>query len=185
MTRNTIAIRAGLLAVTMAVLSYSGAARGFAQTVPVRQKLSAIETQIVGTWQLVSIYEEDDGGEDIYRFGVVPMGRFMADRQGNFSFQIMNRGGRPYAANSRVPTVETPGVGIIGAMTYFGTYAVDEKIHKLKLQIATCLFRSCDQTERTAELKFSGNTMELTSATEPSPTGATYTHMVWKKECCK
>jgi len=54
--------------------------------------------QIVGTWRLESIYEEDTRGEEIDQFGVAPVGLLMADRHGNFSFQIMSTDGRRYAA---------------------------------------------------------------------------------------
>lgn len=75
--------------------------------------------------------------------------------------------------------------GIIEAMTYFGTYAVNERHHKLTLHVEYCLFRSCDNTNRTAELKIVGDTMELISTVDTSPTGASYSHTVWKRSCCK
>ena len=74
--------------------------------------------------------------------------------------------------------------GILEAMTYFGTYDVNERSHKLTLHVLHCLFRSCDNINRTAELKIYGDTMELISAAETSPTGAFYSRTVWKRECC-
>ena len=185
MTRNKIAIGAGLLAATIAALSYSGAAGSAEKTARAQHQVTSIKEQIAGTWQLVSIYEEDDGGEDIDQFGPAPKGRFMVDRRGNFSFQIMSQDGRAYSANTRAAVIKTRAGGIVEATTYFGTYLVDEATHKLTLQVAYCLFRSCDKTERTAELKISGNTLKLTSAFETSPTGAPTSLTVWKRECCK
>jgi Lipocalin-like domain len=184
MTRNTIAFGAGLLIATVAVLSYSGVARSAERAARDQVQLTSIKEQIAGTWQLVSIYEENYGGEDIYQFGTAPKGRFMVDRRGNFSFQIMNQDGRAYSANTRVAVIKTRAGGIVEATTYFGTYLVDEASHKLTLQVAYCLFRSCDKTERTAELKIHGNTMELMSVVGPSPTGAPSSHTIWKRECC-
>ena len=66
------------------------------------------------------------GGEDIDQFGVAPTGLFMADRNGNFSFQIMSIDGRRYAAKGLSPA-GMGGAGIAEAMTYFGTYAVNER----------------------------------------------------------
>src|SRR5262249_3850849 len=75
--------------------------------------------------------------------------------------------------------------GIIEAMTYFGTYAVNERNHKLTLHVQYCLFRSCDHADRTAELKILGDTMEFISTVDTSPTGASYSRTVWKRACCK
>ena len=48
----------------------------------------------------------------------------MADRNGNFSFQIMSIDGRRYAAKGLSPA-SIGADGISEAMTYFGTYAVN------------------------------------------------------------
>jgi Lipocalin-like domain len=185
MTRITIAFGVGLLAATIGALSYSGDALSDGQKVRAPHHVTSIKEQIAGTWRLVSIYEENAGGEDIDQFGADPTGRFMADRRGNFSFQIMSDDGRAYSANTRSTVVKVRSEGILEAMTYFGTYRVDEAKHKLTLQVTHCLFRSCDGTDRTAELKILGDTMTLTSAFESSATGAPYSHTEWKRECCE
>ena len=94
----------------------------------------------------------------------------------------MSINGRRYAAKG-LSSADAGPAGIAEAMTYFGTYAVNEKNYKLTLHLAYCLFRSCDNTDRTAELKIIGDTMELISAVD-TPTGASYSRTVWKRRCC-
>ena len=147
-----------------------------------KMKERSIREQFVGTWRLDSIYEESAEGEDIDQFGIAPDGSLMADQQGNFSFQIMSTDGRRYAARG-TPSMISP-TGILEAMTYFGTYEVNERSNKLTLHVVHCLFRSCDNNNRTADLKIRGDTMELISAVE-TLTGAFYSRTVWKRECCK
>ena len=180
--RTSSVIGAIFLTATLAALSPTGAAWGAEQTIHVQHHTFSIAAQIVGWW-LDSIYEEDSRGEDIDQFGVAPTGLFMADRNGNFSFQIMSIDGRRYAAKGLSPA----GMGaasIAEAVTYFGTYAVNERSHKLTLHVEYCLFRSCDNTDRTAELKILGETMEFISTVDTSPTGASYSRTVWKRRCC-
>jgi hypothetical protein len=86
------------LAAMLASLSRSDAAWGSERTTRIEEHALPIREQIVGTWRLESIYEEDTTGEEINQFGVAPTGLFMADRHGNFSFQIMSIDGRRYAA---------------------------------------------------------------------------------------
>jgi hypothetical protein len=182
--RTGAVIGAIFLTATLAALSRTGAAWGAEQATHVQDHTFSIAEQIVGTWWLDSIYEEDSRGEDIDQFGIAPTGLFMADRNGNFSFQVMSIDGRRYAAKGLSPA-GMGAAGIAEAMTYFGTYAVNERSHKLTLHVQYCLFRSCDNTDRTAELKILGDTMEFISTVDTSPTGASYSRSVWKRGCCK
>src|SRR5262245_28012097 len=181
-SRTSLAIGIIFLAATLAALSRSGAAWG--EQPYVQEHTRSIGEQIVGTWQLDSIYEEDAGGEEIDQFGVAPTGLFMADGHGNFSFQIVSIDGRRYAAKGKSP-VGMGGAGILEAMTYFGTYAVNERHHRLTLHVGYCLYRSCDNTDRTADLKILNDTMELVSTVDTSLTGASYSRTVWQRGCCK
>jgi len=183
-SRTSIVLGIIFLAVTLAALSRSGAASGSEPITHVQEHTLSMGEQIVGTWRLDSIYEEDAGGEQIDQFGVAPTGLFMADRHGNFSFQIVSIDGRRYAAKALSP-VGMGAPGIIEAMTSFGTYAVNDRNHKLTLHVEYCLFRSCDHTDRTAELKILGDTMEFISTVDTLPTGASYSRTVWKRGCCK
>jgi hypothetical protein len=182
-SRTSSVIGVIFLAATLAALSRTGTAWGAEQTTHEQDHPLSIGEQIVGTWWLDSIYEEDSRGEDIDQFGVAPTGLFMADRNGNFSIQIMSIDGRRYAAKGLSPA-GMGAVGIAEAMTYFGTYAVNERNHKLTLHLEYCLFRSCDNSDRTAELKILGDTMEFISTVDTSPTGASYSRTVWKRRCC-
>jgi hypothetical protein len=181
-SRTSTAIGIIFLAATLAALPRLGGAWGGEQPTSVQERTQSMGEQIVGTWRLDSIYEEDAGGEEIDQFGVAPTGLFMADGHGNFSFQIVSIDGRRYAAKG---PVGMGGAGIIEAMTYFGTYAVNERHHKLTLHVGYCLFRSCDNTDRTADLKILGDTMELVSTVDTSLTGASYSRTVWQRGCCK
>jgi hypothetical protein len=183
-SRSSSVIGVIFLTATLAALSRTGAAWGVEQTTHAQDHTLSIGEQIVGTWWLDSIYEEDSRGEDIDQFGVAPTGLFMADRNGNFSFQIMSIDGRRYAAKGLIPANNMGAAGIAEAMTYFGTYAVNERNHKLTLHVEYCLFRSCYNADRTAELKILGHTMEFISTVDTSPTGASYSRTVWKRRCC-
>lgn len=172
--RTVLSLGGCLLAAVMAGLVCSDAA-GSAEAAASGQ-VASIDALIVGTWRLESIYEEDSGGEDVARFGRAPKGFFMADGAGNFSFQIMNGDERRYAAGGGLPAVKPP------ALIYSGTYALDRRNNKLTLHLSNCVFRSCDNADRTADLRIRGDTMELISAAERSPTGASYSRIVWKRE---
>ena len=172
------------LAMVTAVLACASAARSAEQARAGTAHASAT-TPIIGTWRLESIYEEDSGGEDIAQFGPAPNGLFMADGAGNFSFEVMASGASSQAAIGKPRLGKTDSAGMPQATAYFGTYVLDQRDRKLTLHVSNCLLRSCEETDRTAEVRIRGDTMELISAAESSPTGASYSHIVWKRRCCR
>ena len=149
---------------------------------PTREMAIPSAQQIVGTWQLVSIYEENAGGEDIDQFGIAPQGQFIADGRGRFSFQIFSQSGRRYSSRDRFTSSHR--AALVEAITYFGAYFYDSKNNKLILHASHCLFRSCDKSERISSVKIVGNELKMESAATLSPTGAYYSHTIWRRMCC-
>ncbi len=180
MTRTNPVSHAVRLAAATALFACSGITMIAAEETAGEAPNSPRE-QIVGAWQLDSIYEEDVTGVSIVQFGNSPTGLFLADWQGNFSFQVMGDDERRDGRKAGSPDGSTPSPGILEAMIYFGTYTLDEQDRQLSLHLATCLFRSCSQIDRTTEISIRGDTMDLVSALKASPTGAFYSHMVWKR----
>ena len=164
---------------------YARAKTPIEQAVGIQQDGVPAKMQIIGTWRLVSVYQEDEGGFEIDQFGGPPAGLFIADSAGNFSFQIMSNHKRRLLFGLPPAVVMLRGDGLIEAATFFGSYIVDEKTRKLTLHVAHCLFGGCDRADRTAELTFHEDTLTMVSALDSSPTGAFYSHIVWKRECCR
>jgi Lipocalin-like domain len=182
--KTNFALGLRLLATVTAVLACAGAA-GSAEQAHAGRPTASIGAQIAGTWRLESIYEEDSGGEDIAQFGPAPNGLFMADGAGNFSFQVVASGASSQAAVGKPRLGMTDASGTPQATAYFGTYVLDQRDRKLTLHVSNCLLRNCGESDRTAEFKIRGDKMELISAAESSPTGASYSHIVWKRQCCR
>ncbi len=53
----------------------------------VRSEEQSIRDAVVGAWDLVSLYDEDDSGLEVLTFGRHPRGRLMLDFEGNFHFR--------------------------------------------------------------------------------------------------
>lgn len=160
------------------------AALAFGATGFSAQSASANE-DCAGTWRLISIYEENEGAREINQFGAAPEGLFMADRKGNFSLLIGSGGGRTVSSDPQLISRDMRRGVALPAITYFGTYSVDEVTKVITLKISFCSFTGCNKTERKADLKITGNTMKLVSILEGSLTGAYYSSTLWKRECCE
>ena len=134
---------------------------------------------IEGTWVLQSIYEENDGGEDIDRWGERPTGQFIADASGRFSFQLVGRGAIRFATASSSPACSQ--TSDREALAYAGKYELDPEQDRIRLEVEDATIIGWDGNHPTASINISQDRLDFVSSTETSPTGAFYTHMVWKR----
>src|SRR5262245_33958557 len=179
LTRSIIAATATVTAVAVFDPACAQTSDRPVVTAPIK---SSMNKRIVGAWRLVDVYEENESGEDIEVFGTNPQGQFIASGGGQFSFQIVSGEGRRLAAHKHVITVTETGSGLREALTYFGTYVLDETKSTLTLKPRYCLFRSCDSTIRKTSVEFVNDNLVFTSVLGPSPTGSFYSRLVWRRE---
>jgi hypothetical protein len=136
----------------------------------------AFERSVVGTWQLLSLYEEDESGHDVHTFGRNPDGQLMLDAAGHFSLKI---GGDFLAAPFPRDSVDV-GAALVSARTpllaYSGKYSFSHE-HTIHLHIE----RGLAPLDPSANVMLIGDRMELTSSSEQSPTGSNYSRLVWQR----
>ncbi len=85
----------------------------------------SLKEQIVGTWRLVSIYNEENG-EKHFNFGEKPVGMLMFDGSGNV-IQFLSKSGVPkFAVANRLKGTDAENrVAIRSIIAGFGTYTVN------------------------------------------------------------
>jgi hypothetical protein len=136
---------------------------------------------ITGTWELVSLYDEEASGEEIGVFGPSPKGRLTLDKAGFFSFVILTSTPlmSPRASRSTAPmTAEMVGPG---TLAYYGTYTVDET-QMIRFHIRNGLTQGWMNADREASFELSDDRMSLVSSFG-SLTGSDYSHLTWKRLC--
>jgi hypothetical protein len=130
---------------------------------------------VVGTWKLLSLYEEDESGQDVLTCGRKPEGQLILDAGGGFSLRI---GGGLLSTPSH-PDPNAP-AALVSARTsvlaYRGKYSVDYgRVIHFHVE------RGLAPADPAAQIVLVGDRMELTSSIEQSPTGASYSHMIWQR----
>jgi hypothetical protein len=146
---------------------------------------------VVGTWQLASIYEEDGTGEDSPMFGFNPAGLLVLDAAGHFSLQIVDDlqwNKECHRANAMGPRAKAgPAM-----LAYFGSYVIDPdggsssadgaaSLGTIQLHVDHGLHLNWEKPDRTADVTVSGDRMEFVSSIAPTPTGASYSRLVWQR----
>ena len=139
------------------------------------------EEKLAGTWALVSIYDENERGEDVDPFGANPQGQLEFDSSGHFSFEIFGPAVKFASKDRKQGTALENGIAMQGSLAYFGTYSVDNAKLELALHIKRCLFSNWNGADRKASLTLNDGRLDLTSAVEPSLSGSFYSHSVWKR----
>jgi len=148
---------------------------------PTSARQNALKDQLIGTWMLESIYDEDERSMDVDPFPDDPQGVVMFDANGRFSFQIVGKA-VTYESNDRWRgTALENAIAVQALLIYFGTYSVDAAARELTLDVSRCSFPNWNGTRRKASVAVKDDQLDLTSVLDPSLTGSFYSHSVWKR----
>jgi lipocalin-like protein len=146
----------------------------------VRSEEQNLVDAVVGTWALVSLYDEDDRAMAVLTFGDHPDGRLMLDRDGNFSFLLINDLYRPMPGCASRDLVVTRASAGPGTLAYFGRYTIDSR-KVIHLEVEHGLAPAVEGTVRTAEVTIANGQMTFISSISASLTGSNYSNLVWKR----
>jgi hypothetical protein len=150
-----------------------------AAMVPVRAKAQHTHS-IVGTWSLLSLYDEKNG-EEVDVFGPTPKGRLTLDHAQFFSFIILTSTpfSSPKCNRSTAPITQNM-VGP-GTIAYYGSYALSGR-NVITFHIDHGLTGGWKKSGREAEFGFEDNNLHLVSSFS-SLTGSDYSHLTLRRIC--
>jgi lipocalin-like protein len=130
----------------------------------------SLKDQLVGTWTLVSWEQTNPDGSKLQRFGANPKGINVFDANGRL-FVMYARPDLPKIAsnNPSTPTLEEARAIVGGAISYFGTYTVNEADKSVAFRLEASSFPNLALTDQkrtivsitAEELKY-GNPVPLT-----------------------
>ncbi len=131
--------------------------------------------QLVGTWSLASVTNED-AGKITNPFGPNPAGYMTLSSKGRFSIQISRSRTSGFASDNRVTGSTEENKSLVQSIEYFGTYGLDEKQRMINLHIDASTVPNGEAAEQKRLIAFSGD--ELT-VTNPAVGGRM--KIVWKR----
>jgi len=126
----------------------------------------SLKDQIVGPWQVVSIYNEE-GGVRTYAYGEKPAGLLVFDRSG-YVIQYLSKPGVPnFAANNRLKGTDQEYREVMQSMlSGFGRYAVEGDTVTIKWVASSFPNRAGTTEKRT--YKVTGDEMNAVNPTAAS-----------------
>jgi Lipocalin-like domain len=145
-----------LLGTTTAAVSLALPAQSQAQA-------KSLQDRLVGTWELVDIYDRGKDGSEYYVWGEGVHGLAVYTSDSHFSIQIIS-------ANRDKAASKTPRTPVGQSIGYFGTYTVDEATMTIKLKIDRCSFPPWDGIERVSKIaKLTGDELRTEAAPVHDP----------------
>jgi lipocalin-like protein len=143
-----------------------------------QQAEGTLKEQLVGTWLLVSNYNERPDGSKFEPLGANPIGMLIFDENGRMSSQLMRSGLPKFASNNRQEGTPEENKAIVqGVLCYFGTYSVNEADHTLNFHIESSSFPNWNGTDQKRSFTITGDELTYIS---PGASGGT-AHVVWKR----
>lgn len=157
----------------IAVLSLLMIAPGTAQQ-------SRLADQLIGSWTLVSITGERDGRRT-EPWGANPQGTLVLNANGRFA-QIQMRSDRPnFVSNNRTQgTPEEYKATAVGALTYYGTFSINEAERVLNFKIEASSFPNFNGTANRRAFTLTGD--ELVTTNPASASGGSAISLTWRRD---
>ena len=142
------------------------------------------QDQLLGRWMLVSIYEEDAGGEELDHWGSSAEGEFTAEANGQFSLVLASlhvvRIVRTQAERACHAVKTCRDMMDQRVLSYAGRFSINSD-GAVTFEINSALEHGWAGTTVTTSARLDGDTLHFVTASNPSPTGSFYVHLVWRK----
>ena len=138
----------------------------------------SLKEQVVGTWKLVSIYNEQDG-KKTNLYGEKPLGLLMLDKSGNVISMIAQPDIPKFATANRLKGTDAENRAVVhGIIAGFGTYTIEGDTVTIKSTVSSYPNRSGTTEKRV--YKISGNELTTFNPTAASG-GVSYSKYVRAK----
>ncbi|MDF3833544.1 lipocalin-like domain-containing protein [Cupriavidus basilensis] len=144
----------------------------------VAEKSSSLRQQLIGGWALVSV-RSVDADKPSEPYGSAPEGYLTIGSNGRFSLQTFRPGIPRFAANDRTKGTDAENKAVVlGSVSYFGTYQIDERAHVMLMHIEQSTYPNYTGQNQQRMVELRGNLLEFTNPT--ATTGGTL-KIVWKR----
>jgi hypothetical protein len=129
----------------------------------------SLKEQVVGTWRLVSIYNEANGTKT-HLYGEKPLGMLMLDKSGNVMTMITKPDIPKFATANRLKGTDAENRAVVhGIIAGFGTYTVEGET--VSINTITSSYPNRSGTTEKRIYKLSGD--ELTTVNPTAASGGT------------
>lgn len=164
---------AGLMSFMLSIAVAGNAIGQQKAATPAAKPVVILKQQIVGTWTLVSVYDQLYDGKKLNTWGPDVKGSAAYDRSGRFTYMIVAAGRKRSEAGPLAPVGK--------AIGYFGTYSVDEEDSTITWRIERSTYPNWEGRVRKGKITINGNQLLQVSPPASLPAGTVVPHLEWKR----
>lgn len=118
----------------------------------------ALQSRLVGTWQVLEVVDTDPTGKVSHPYGAHPKGYIVYDPTGHLHVQVMRTPSTPpFAAGDQQGTDREVRAAYDGYVAYFGTYEVDGAAGKVIHRVEGSLMPSYTGTDQPRPIRIEGD----------------------------
>ena len=142
--------------------------------------LAAERDRFLGVWKLKSYESRYSDGRVVQPYGPNPVGRITYDRAGRMSAQLMNPDRNSKVVPSEAAKASEADLREIlrGAISYYGTFTVDEKSGTVQHKVEFCNFPAWVGTDQIRRYQFGPSGLLTLRVTR----GDAENVLVWEKQ---
>jgi hypothetical protein len=119
---------------------------------------------LVGTWDLVSLYGRSTEGEIWQVYGEDPREMLMYTAEGTMTAVLMKQGRQQFSGGPDAPTPEELQEAFFGFDAYCGSYTLDPDRYKVTHHVYTSRLPSWEGSDQVRYYELSGDTLTIRSA---------------------
>lgn len=137
--------------------------------------------ELVGTWDLVSLFAENSEGEKWYVYGEDPLGMLTYTVDGTMSAVLMKPGRPVFAASIDAPTATELEEAFFGFDAYCGSYTIDLDENKVTHHVLASRLPDWVGSEQVRFFDIAGDTLTIRSAPMKVRGAEWVIYVVWTK----
>ncbi|OMQ12606.1 lipocalin-like domain-containing protein [[Flexibacter] sp. ATCC 35103] len=143
---------------------------------------SAIQTEILGSWTLVSVENINSDGKINLPYGLNPKGILFFDEKGNYAIEIYkNERAKIISDDKNKCTPEENASIVQGSNSHFGKYEVDADNNAIIFKITTASFPNWEGTIQKRAYSFVNNELKYVVTNTTQGEKSITAEVVWKK----
>lgn len=132
----------------------------------VRRSTIAFEN-IIGTWDLVSLFAESKEGETWLFYGENPVGMLNYTAVGTMTVLLMKQGRPAFSGDLNDPTAEELHEAFFGFDAYCGTFSLDPHENKITHHISASRLPNWEGSDQVRYYQLDGDDLTISSAPLP------------------
>lgn len=147
-----------------------------------QKSVKEMESEITGTWTLVTVENTNSDGTKTFPYGMNPKGILFFDEKGNYAIQIYKNERPKIVSGDKNKCTPEENISIVqGSNSHFGIYEIDKINSTITFKIKTASFPNWENTEQKRSYILNNNQIKYVVTNTTQGGNKVTAEVVWQK----